>query len=138
MVDLVYVAPAEISDEQLARLVACQEAADEDFDKLPAAVLRREIAAGNLKVFTLGPALLSVSCLEANGQRMLVLENFCHGGKGQNLMKSALRAMRRLAKDWNCSHVETRVFSPKVLKFLLLLGCSMDSAILRVEASDGQ
>lgn len=130
---LFFVTAEALTAEQLLALAGSWKDAPE-FQKVTKEEFAAECIAGNHLVFEAreGEELkgtLAVSIRESNGERRLSIDAFSvKGAMRYRLWWQAV--MDRLARDFQCTKIETTVFSPRVAKMHQLLGHKIESITL--------
>lgn len=96
--------------------------------------LAQALLKGQLQVYLVGTILAAVRKVGST----LVLSATLQLGPAGAHMRGLAAGLRRLAREWQCTSIETTSYSPQVTKLLKLLGARPVAVTLVMETSDEQ
>jgi hypothetical protein len=88
-------------------------------------------------LFEVPSGLIVAEVREGGGERRLAIPAFYSTNFGAHA-RGIIAGMVRLAKDWNCSRIETCCYSGVLMKVLARLGARAESVNMVMEVHDGQ
>lgn len=136
---MIYIAPVHIMRSHLQMLSESINAAAE-FDRPALADFAAKISNGQALLFEVPTGVVLVEVLGSEEEKRLNILAFYCENFGAHI-RGITRNLQRLARDWDCSKIQTVTYSPRLAEMIMNLGGVLESCTLTLEsmeASDGQ
>jgi len=96
-----------------------------------------KIVQGLIQVYEIPSGLIAVE-LKANMDKRWLSVAAIYSEMYGVTIRGIIKDLKRLAKEWDCSHIETCVYDVRLMQAILHYGAVVESANLRMEVDDGQ
>lgn len=130
-----YIAPNQVTAEHLAMLEKSY-AASPMHERLNILQIMKLLETNEVKLFEVPHGVVLAEVRKGNGTRRLSIPGFYCSMYGAHA-RGIVAGLKRLAKSWQCTEIETCVYSRSLMQIILKLGGRVESVNLVMEVDHG-